>query len=480
MLHENFIKINDYLWEAPKSLRNEMRVPARVYISEDMKKDTEEEAFQQLINLTTLPGIVKYSLAMPDIHTGYASPIGGVAALDAKEGVISPGLCGYDINCGMRLLKSNYTLEEIRPQLDKIASKIQREIPSGLGKGRGQSMKFSLTDIDKILAGGAQWLVEQGYGEKEDLDNCEANGRLEWAQVKAVSLLAKQRGQDQVGTLGSGNHFLEIQKVAEIFDEETAKIFGLFPNQIVVMIHTGSRGLGHQVCTDYLKLMVKAMNRYGIKVPDRELACVPFASQEGQDYFGAMAGAANFAWANRQLITYFIKKVWKETFGQQAQLTSLYDVAHNIIKREKYLIGGEKKELLVHRKGATRAFPPNHLEISEKYKLSGQPVLIPGSMGTSSYILKGVATGEQSFYSTCHGSGRIMSRHAAIRVLDPYEIVNNMRKKGIIVKVWSLKGLTEEAPQAYKNIDEVVGVVHKAGLSLKVAKLIPLAVIKGE
>lgn len=480
MPYKGFSKINDYLWEAPKTLRSDMRVPARVYVTEEMKEDIEEEAFQQLINLATLPGIVKYSLAMPDIHTGYASPIGGVAAIDAKEGVISPGLCGYDINCGMRLLKSNYTVEEINSLLDNLSSRIQQEIPSGLGKGRGKSMKFSIREIDKILEGGAKWLIDQGYGERDDLDNCEANGRLEWARAINVSSLAKQRGEDQVGTLGSGNHFLEIQKVSEIFDEETAKIFGLFKNQVVIMIHTGSRGLGHQVCTDYLKLMAEAMKRYDINVPDRELACVPFESQESQDYFSAMAGAANFAWANRQMITYFIKKVWKEVLGQQAQLTILYDVAHNIIKREKYLIDGKEKELLVHRKGATRAFPPNHKEIPEKYQISGQPVLIPGSMGTGSYVLKGVASGEQSFYSTCHGSGRVMSRHAAIRSLDSKDIMEIMKKRGIIVKVWSLKGLIEEAPQAYKNIDEVINVVHNAGLSSKVAKLIPLAVIKGE
>ncbi|MDP2966805.1 MAG: RtcB family protein, partial [bacterium] len=429
--------------------------------------------------ISTLPGIQKYALAMPDMHEGYASPIGGVAAIRISDGIISPGMCGYDINCGMKLLKSEYSETEIKPHLDKLATEIQKEVPSGLGQGR--QIKLSIGEIDKILEGGVSYLVEKGYGEKEDIENCEANGRLDWADATAVSNYAKNRGRDQVGTLGSGNHFLEIQKVEEIFDEEVAKTFGLFKDQIVIMIHCGSRGLGHQVCTDYLRTMIPAMQRYKIKVPDREFACVPFNSPEGQRYFSAMASAANYAWANRQMIAHFIRKDWKDVLGEKASpLVALYDVAHNIIKKETYLINGKETEVAVHRKGATRAFPPGHSEIPEKYRKVGQPVLIPGSMGTASYVLVGTKEGEEAFFSTCHGAGRTMSRHEAMRRVSGQEVVNRLESKGIIVKCWSERGIAEEAPQAYKNIEDVVEVVHNAGLSKKVAKLIPLAVIKGE
>jgi tRNA-splicing ligase RtcB len=388
--------------------------------------------------------------------------------------------CGFDINCGVRLLTSEHTEKEIKPYLEKVATEIQKEVPSGLGRGR--QLKFSIPELDKILEGGVPYLVEKGYGEKEDIENCEANGKLEWADAKTVSNHAKNRGRDQVGTLGSGNHFLEIQKVAEIFDERVAEIFGLFKDQIVIMIHSGSRGLGHQVCSDYLREFIPLMlNKYKIKVPDREFACVPFNSPEGQRYFSAMAGAANYAWANRQMIAHFTRKAWKSVLGEKASKPKLlYDVAHNIIKKERYKIGGMEIEVAVHRKGATRAFPPGHSEIPEKYQSVGQPVIIPGSMGTASYILVGTKEAEEAFYSTCHGSGRTMSRHAAIRSLSGREIVNQLERKGIVVKCYSLKGIAEEAPQAYKNVDEVVEVVHNAGLSKKVAKLLPLAVIKGE
>jgi tRNA-splicing ligase RtcB len=477
---KDFIKINDYLWEIPKSFRPDMRVPARAYVSEKMLEESfKDKSLEQLVNISTLPGIQKYALAMPDMHEGYASCIGGVAAISTFDGVISPGVCGYDINCGMKLLKSEYSETEIKPHLDKLATEIQKEVPSGLGKGR--QIKLSIGEIDKILEGGVSYLVEKGYGEKEDIENCEANGRLDWADATAVSNYAKNRGRDQVGTLGSGNHFLELQKVEEIFDEEVAKTFGLFKDQIVIMIHCGSRGLGHQVCTDYLRTMIPAMQRYKIKVPDREFACVPFNSPEGQRYFSAMASAANYAWANRQMIAHFIRKDWKDVLGEKASpLVALYDVAHNIIKKETYLINGKETEVAVHRKGATRAFPPGHSEIPEKYRKVGQPVLIPGSMGTASYVLVGTKEGEEAFFSTCHGAGRTMSRHEAMRRVSGQEVVNRLESKGIIVKCWSERGIAEEAPQAYKNIEDVVEVVHNAGLSKKVAKLIPLAVIKGE
>jgi len=478
---QDFKKINDWLWEIPKSFKQGMRVPVRIYVSEKMLDDIfRDKSIEQIINVSTLPGIQKYALAMPDMHEGYASPIGGIAAIRISDGVISPGMQGYDINCGMRLLKSDYSEKEIRPYLESLATEIQKEVPSGLGKGR--QTKLSISEIDKVLESGAKYLVKQGYGQEEDIESCEANGRLEYADAGAVSSHAKDRGRDQVGTLGSGNHFLEIQKVAEVFDERASKSFGLFKDQIVIMIHCGSRGLGHQVCTDYLREFIPLMeNKYKIPVPDREFACVPFNSPEGQRALAASAAAANYAWANRQMIAHFVRKAWGSVLGEKTSpLVILYDVAHNIIKKEKYLINGEETEMAIHRKGATRAFPPGHPEIPEKYREVGQPVLIPGSMGTASYILVGQKEGEQAFYSTCHGAGRTMSRHQAVRTITGQEVVKNLEQKGILVKCRSLRGIAEEAPLAYKNIDDVVDVVHNAGLSKKVAKLVPLAVIKGE
>jgi len=477
---QNFTKISDYLWEVPRNFRKDMRVPARIYVSEKMLEDTiKDRSIEQLVNVASLPGIVNYSISMPDTHEGYGFPIGGVAAMRLDDGVISPGGVGYDINCGMRVLKSNYSEKQIKPYLDKLATEIQKEVPSGLGKGR--QSKFSVSQIDKILEGGAKRLVEQGYGEKEDIENCEAGGRLEQADALDVSEKAKNRGRDQVGTLGSGNHFLEIQKVAEIFDENTAEAFGLFKDQVVVMIHTGSRGLGHQIATDYIQTMMRAMPKYRIELPDRELAACPINSNEGKRYFAAMACGANYAWANRQMIAHFIRKAWNEVLGSRVpQLVMLYDVAHNVAKIEKYVVDGKEINLCVHRKGATRAFPPGHPEIPIAYREAGQPVLIPGSMGTASYILVGLESGRETFFSTCHGAGRTMSRHAAIRAISGSEVIKNLESKGIIIKCWSLRGIAEEAPLAYKNIDDVVDVVHNAGLSKIVVKLVPLAVIKGE
>lgn len=478
MTKKDFIKINDNLWEIPKTFRRDMKVPARVYADEIILKDIfRDRSLEQLVNLTTLGGIQKYALAMPDCHEGYGSPIGGVVAIEAASGVISPGVCGYDINCGMKLLVSNVSADEVKTHLENLSDGIYKEVPSGLGIGR--KVKLDFASLDKILEQGAKRIVEQGYGEKEDITNCESEGMLEWADSSLVSNEAKNRGRDQVGTLGSGNHFLEIQKVGEIFDEKTAKTLGLFKNQIVVMIHTGSRGLGHQVATDYLRLFVRAMSKYGISLPDREVVAVPFNSSEGQRYFKAMACAANFAWANRQTIAYFVRKAWKAVMGKES-LKALYDVAHNIIKIEKYDIGGRLAETIVHRKGATRAFGPNHPEIPEIYRQSGQPVLIPGSMGTASYVLVGTKQAEESFYSTCHGAGRLMSRHQAMRIQSGKEVIKKLEEKGIIVRYASLKGVAEEAPEAYKNVDKVAEVVHHVGLARKVARLFPLAVIKGE
>ena len=463
---KDFNRINDNLWEIPKSFRSDMRVPARIYASEKMLKDIlEDRSIEQLINGTTLPGIVRFGIAMPDCHEGYSVPIGFVGAIRSSDGVISPGACGFDINCGMRLLKSDRRADEIKPYLEKLASQIQREVPSGLGRGR--QTKLSIKEIDRILNKGTHVLLEQGFGEKQDIENCEASGKLDWADSSNISDHAKNRGRNQVGTLGSGNHFLELQKVGEIFDQERAEKFGLFKDQVVVMIHTGSRGLGHQVCSDYLKTMIPAMKRYNVKVPDKEFACVPFNSSDGQKYFSAMAGAANYAWANRHMIAHYVRKAWKQVVGEKEKLELLYDVAHNIIKKENYKIDHKETEVIIHRKGATRAFP-------------NQPVLIPGSMGTASYILVGTEKGEEAFFSTSHGAGRTMSRTQARKTISGPEVIKNLEKKGIIIKCWSKRGIAEEAPQAYKDIDIVINIVDQTGLSKKVAKLTPLAVIKGE
>ncbi len=478
MRKEDFIKVSDWLWEIPQSFRENMRVSAKIYASETLLEEIEPEAIEQVINVTSLPGIVKYSLAMPDCHTGYGFVIGGVAATRYPDGVISPGGIGYDENCGVRLLLSGYSEKELRPYLDKLITEIQTEVPSGLGQGR--QIKLSIGQIDKILEGGVPHLVENGYGGKEDIENCEERGRMEEADALCISERAKNRGRDQVGTLGSGNHFCELQKVAEIFDEKVAQVFGLFKEQVVIMIHTGSRGLGHQNCTDYLKTIMQAMLKYKIQLPDRELACVPFNSPEGQRFFKAMCAACNYAWANRHMIMHYVRKSWKSVLGEKTNLRLLYDVAHNIAKVEEHEVDGEKMKLIVHRKGATRAFPSGHPELPEKYQSTGQPVLIPGSMGTSSYVLVGTEKSKESWYSVCHGAGRIMSRHEAIRRVSGEDVVKSLESKGIIVKCWSLRGIAEEAPLAYKDVDKVVEVVHNAGLSKKVARLKPLAVIKGE
>lgn len=472
-------KINDYLWEIPRSFRNDMRVPARFYSSEKMFEDAfEDKSLSQLVNTTTLPGIVRHALAMPDMHQGYGMPIGGVIATKLPRGVISPGAIGYDENCGVRLLKSKFEEKEVRGRLDQLARKMQSEVPSGLGEGRSE--KLSLKALENILEKGVPYLAAQGYAIKEDVKNCEQGGAMQEADARAVSDKAKKRGRDQVGTLGSGNHFLEIQVVDEIFDEETAEKFGLEKGQVTVMIHTGSRGFGHQNCTDYLKVAREAMNKYNISLPDRQLACMPFNSSEGQRFFKALSCACNFAWCNRQTITYYVRKAWSDVFGSKIKLPLLYDVAHNIAKVEEYEVEGNTEELCVHRKGATRAFPPGHSELPAHWQKTGQPVLIPGSMGTSSYVLAGTKGSEETFYSTCHGAGRTMSRTEAKKRVSGKELVEDLKRKGVLVKCYSMRGVAEEAPLAYKNVDDVVEVVHGAGLAERVVRLRPLAVIKGE
>lgn len=475
-------KINDYLYEIPKGFRSDMRVPARIYVDKKMLDDVfRDKSLEQLVNVTTLPGIIKYALAMPDVHEGYGFPIGGVAATDFKKGVISPGGIGFDINCGVRLLVTKVPEEELRPYLPKLADELNHAIPSGVGSTG--KIKLDKAAMDRVLSGGAKQVVSQGYGLSEDLEHCEAGGCLEKADPSKVSDQAKTRGRDQLGTLGSGNHFLEIQKVEQIFDQEVAKIFGLNLGEITILIHTGSRGLGHQVCTDWVRVFNQKMSQWGLRLPDRELACAPINSSEGQDYFGAMSAAANFAWANRQIITHLTRQVWQKILPAelaQKKISLVYDVAHNIGKIEEHEVDGKKIEVIMHRKGATRAFPPGHPEIPKIYQSVGQPVLIPGSMGTASYVLVGTEAAKDSFYSVCHGAGRTMSRAAAKRKVWGSDLIKELNKRGIIIKCGSPAGLAEEAPEAYKNVDHVVDIVAKAGLARKVARLVPLAVIKGE
>jgi tRNA-splicing ligase RtcB len=457
-------KISDYLYEIPKSFRADMRVPARIFISpglfEEIKSD---RSIEQLVNVAAIPGIYKYALAMPDIHQGYGFPIGGVAATEIPRGLISPGGVGYDINCGVRLLRSHLNYQQIKPLLQNLALELQRDVPSGVGEGG--SLKLSSSELDEVLEQGAAWAVEKKFGNKEDLSHLESQGKLSEAKAEKVSARAKKRGADQLGTLGAGNHFLEIQRVEQILNPEAAAKMGLAKDQIAVMIHCGSRGLGHQNATDYIHLMTQVMPGYNISLPDRELAGVPFETLEGQNYFASMCASANFAWANRQVITHEVRQNLKKVLPENLDptLEIIYDVAHNIAKLEEY----DGKKLLVHRKGATRAFP-------------GQPVLIPGSMGTASYVLLGTEKSlEISFGSACHGAGRRMSRTKAKHEIHGGKLKQDLENRGIVVAAGSMSGLAEEAPQAYKNIDEVVQVVAQVGIAKPVARLVPVAVVKG-
>lgn len=460
-------QLSDWLWEIPVGVGPDMKVPARVYATSRMLDAIlADRSLQQLVNVASLPGIRKHALVMPDVHEGYGFPIGGVAAFDPDEGVISPGGIGYDINCGVRMLRSDRTLEEVKDHLPALARAMAREIPSGVG--RGGKLVLRGKDFDRILAGGAQRAVELGYGEERDLDHIESRGAIADAEPSLVSEQARSRGADQLGTMGAGNHFVEIDVVEQLFDEEEAARMKVTAGSVAVLIHTGSRGMGHQIATDYLKVMAKAMARYGISPPDRELACAPFRSDEGQRYFRAMSAGANFAWANRQVITAGARRAWKEVLGGSGgELSLLYDVAHNIAKLEEHELGGVRRRLVVHRKGATRAF-------------EGQPVLIPGSMGTGSYLMVGQKESMRaSFGSACHGAGRTMSRSRAKKEISGPELKQRLQRMGIVVEGGSLAGLVEEAPEAYKDIDVVVDVVHRAGIARKVARLRPVAVIKG-
>jgi tRNA-splicing ligase RtcB len=470
MTHGELVKQDEYVWEVPKGAVPGMRVPGRILLSDALLRYLEPAAIQQVANVATLPGIQKWSLAMPDVHTGYGFPIGGVAAFDVTEGVLSPGGVGFDINCGTRLLATTLFKEEIVRRLDELMDALFGAIPSGLGS-KGQ-LRLSELELNRVFSSGAKWAVSRGYGNVADLQHCESKGCLDGADPSKVSPLAKKRGKPQLGSLGSGNHFLEVQCVDQICERETAKVFGLKEGQICVMLHSGSRGAGHQICTDYLKTFQAASHKYAISLPDRQLACVPADSPEARDYFAAMAAAANYAWTNRQIMSFWVRDVFEQKFAANATL--IYDVAHNIAKLEKHAVDGESKEVYVHRKGATRAFDKDL-----SYGI-GQPVLIPGSMGTASYVLEGTHQAmATTFGSTCHGAGRVLSRKSARRTLTWKGVSENLKQKHIVIRTDDRSAVPEEAPEAYKPIDEVVNVVSKLGISKAVARLIPIGVIKG-
>jgi len=471
--------IDEWRYRIPRYESRGMRTDVVVYASERlMAHIRKDQSLEQAMNVATLPGIVGASLAMPDIHQGYGFPIGGVAAMDFEDGVISPGGVGFDINCGVRLVRTTLTESDVRPKLRELINQIFRDVPCGAG-GSG-FVKIGARDLDKVLTHGARWMVENGYGEERDAGFAEAGGALEGAEPESVSERARERGLPQLGTLGSGNHFLEVQFVEELHDEAAARAYRLQKDQVVILIHSGSRGLGHQVCTDYVATMNKALPRFRYNLPDRQLACGPIRSEEGRRYLGAMCAAANFAWANRQGIMHFLRGAFTRIFGDSARLSLVYDVCHNIAKRETYEVDGRKREVLVHRKGATRAFPPGHREIPTDYRTVGQPVFIPGSMGTASWVLAGrEGARQQTFGSTCHGAGRLMSRTAVRKGKDAREEQRKLEERGILVKSETRDGILEELPEAYKNVDEVIEVVHHAGLAAKVARLRPMGVIKG-
>ncbi len=477
-------KIHEYLYEIPADYKPGMRVPARIYASEKLIQNMDDAVLQQLTNVALLPGIIKHALCMPDGHSGYGFPIGGVAAMDPDTGVISPGGIGFDINCGVRLIATSLTYEEVKPKLKLLVQELFNRVPTGVGSEG--LLKLTRNKLDEAMAGGAAWAVRNGYGEKTDLEYIEENGRMQNADPEAVSDRARERGKEQIGSLGSGNHYLEIQvaKQSNIFDKKLAEQFGIFrDDQVLVMIHSGSRGFGHQIATDYLKMFLSVMGKkFGISVPDRELACAPFYSDEGQRYYRAMNCAINFAFLNRQMMMHGVRNIFSDVFRKSPEdlgIRLVYDVCHNTAKLEKQTIDGKEREVLVHRKGATRAFAPGMNGLPQRYRDAGQPILIGGSMETGSYLLAGLATGAESFYSTCHGSGRVMSRHQAKKSFSGRDLQKKMEENGIYVLTSSYPGLAEEAGGAYKNVDEVIQATERGGLSRAVAKLVPVGNIKG-
>lgn len=482
--HVPLERISKYTWRIPQSYKPGMRVPGIVLTDEELLEKTRtDRTLEQCANVAHLPGIYKYSITLPDGHEGYGFPIGGVAATDYEEGVISPGGVGYDINCGVRLLTTNLTEKDIRPRLKELTDVIFRNVPCGLGSRR-RDFRVTSHELDSIVVEGVQWLIDQGFGRSEDIKHCEEGGRIEGADPAKVSQTAKKRGLSQIGTLGSGNHFLEIQKVNRIYNPKVAKAFGITDEgQVTVMIHCGSRGFGHQICSDYLRVMERAVHKYNIALPDRELACAPGTSNEAQDYYKAMGCAVNFAFANRQMIMDWVRQSFERVQKEPAEklgLNLVYDVAHNIAKIEEHEVDGGRRKVWVHRKGATRAFPPGHKDIPDDYRSYGQPVIIPGSMGTSSWLLVGTPKAmEISFGSTAHGAGRMMSRAAAKRRFWGGDVRKGLENRGIVVRSASSVVLAEEADPAYKDVDKVAEVSHNIGIATYVARLVPLAVIKG-
>jgi tRNA-splicing ligase RtcB len=479
----DLVRISKYVWEVPKSYRADMKVPARIYASEALLDMAfRDKTMEQLVNTAAMPGVVKRVLVMPDAHQGYGPPIGGVVPTRYPDGVISPGAVGYDINCGVRLMTSRMVAQEVQDEVESLISALFRNIPSGVGKGGG-ARHVSSREMDDVLVKGAAWAVKAGYGRPEDLERLEEGGAMDGADPSAVSPRAKQRGGPQLGTLGSGNHFIEIQEVEEVYDDEVARAFGLFEGQLALSIHSGSRGLGHQVCDDYVRELQTAVHKYNIQLPDRQLVCAPLDTPEGRRYFGAMVSAANYAWANRQCMAHLARRSFEEILAGRVRdfdLYTVYDVAHNIAKIEDHIVDGKKMKLCVHRKGATRAFGPGHPAVTPVYRAVGQPVLVPGDMGTASYVLVGTAGAmEESFGTTCHGAGRTMSRTAAKKRIHGGTLRRELEAQGIRVRAGSMAGLAEEAPDAYKNIDDVIEVVEGVGLARKVARLRPLAVMKG-
>ncbi len=476
-------KIDDYRWRIPKSYKQGMRVPGIIYADADMVKQIrQEQALEQVANVAFLPGIVDYSLAMPDIHWGYGFPIGGVAAMRVDDGVVSPGGVGFDINCGVRLLRTSLMKDGVIPKMKQLMDALYNSVPTGVGsKGK---IRLKGGEINDVLRKGSRWAVEHGYGRPEDLESTEENGEMAGADPSKVSGRAKERGTPQLGTLGSGNHFLEVALVDQIYEPDIARAMGINEvEQVMLYVHCGSRGLGHQVADDYIKEMVRAMTRYDIDLPDRQLACSPVKSPEGQAYLAAMRCAANYAWANRQCIAHWVREAFCRVLGIKevdAGLELIYDVAHNIAKIEEYEVNGQKRKLCVHRKGATRAFPAGHPNVPGKYAHIGQPVLIPGDMGRFSYVLVGTEQAmTETFGSTCHGAGRLQSRSAAKRHQSGRDVLESLQARGITVRAGSLSGLAEEAPSAYKDVSSVVGIAHNAGISKIVARTRPIGVIKG-
>ena len=479
---EHIERVAEYVWEIPKTFREDMRVPARLYADEDLLDAAlSDNSIVQLVNTATLPGIIKHAIAMPDIHQGYGFPIGGVVATRLPEGGISPGGVGYDINCGVRLLVSLASAEEIHPYLEDIASRLYANCPSGVGS-HGH-LHLTNTELDRVLHEGSRWMLDKGYASREDLDRTEEFGRSPGADAAYVSDRARERGRNQLGTLGAGNHFIEVDRVAEVYDQSTATRLGIHSGNIAVQIHCGSRGLGHQICEDYVSRFQQTARDYGIELPDRELVCAPFDSGEGQEYFHAMACAANFAFANRQLLAHLIRQSFEEVVAgkiNNVELRQVYDIAHNMAKIEEHDINGRSVRVCVHRKGATRAFGPGSSVLPDDLRDLGQPVLIPGSMGTASYVLIGTAEAmRQTFGSTCHGAGRVMSRAKAKKMVRGTELREQLRSRGILIFARSMSGLAEEGPAAHKDVSRVVEVVHRLGIGRKIAKLEPVAVIKG-